>query len=133
MNAIDTHKTAMGQKLPNLPDLEIGEELIDRFAERYRADADLRARCAAGGAVRALAEFGMTAPEGAEARIVENTDETTLVVFPRDPNAPLSDDMLGSVAGGAAQPATSAATASTLGSLPSTIFTVGSASTMCPE
>ena len=133
MSEPDIHKTAMGQKLPNLSDLELGEELIDRFAERYRADAGLRARCAAGDAAQALAELGMTAPGGAEARIVENTDEVTWVVFPRDPNEPLSDDMLGSVAGGAGAPATCASTASTYGTLPSTIACFSSASSLCSE
>lgn len=133
VSAPDTHKTAMRQKLPSLSDLELGEELIDRFAERYRTDAELRARCAGGGAARALAEHGMSTPGGADARIVENTDEVTWLVFPRDPNELLSDDMLGSVAGGAGAPPSCASTASTYGTLPSTVACLSSASSLCSE
>lgn len=133
MSATDTHRTAMGQKLPNLADLNVGEELMDRFAERYRADPELRERCAAGGAAPALSEFGMKTPGGADARIVESTDEITYVVFPGDPNAALSDDMLSSVSGGSGGGATCVSSAGTVGTVPSTVFSLGSAGTVCPD
>lgn len=133
MNATDTHRTATGYKLPNMTDLQIGEELTEGFAERYRADPELRERCAAGDAAPTLAKFGMQTPGGADARIVESTDEITYVVFPGDPNASLSDDMLSSVAGGSGGGVTCASSAGTVGTLPSTVFSLGSAGTICPD
>lgn len=133
MSATDTHKTAGRQKLPSMTELQIGEEMVERFAERYRADPELRERCAAGNAAPTLAEFGMTPPGGAGARIVESTDEITYVVFPDDPNALLSDDMLSSVAGGSGDGATCVSSAGTVGTLPSTVFSLGSAGTICPD
>ena len=126
-------RQSIPKKTPTLDDMRIGEEWAGKFAASYRSDAELRRRCESGETALVVAEHGMTVPPGLEARIVEDTDEVTHMVFPADPNTELDDDILADVSGGAAQPATCAATAGTLGSLPSTVFTVSSASTICPE
>ena len=52
-------------------------ELLDRFHE----DESLRARIDGGETPEVLREFGIPIPEGVEARVVEDTDDVTHVIF----------------------------------------------------
>ena len=91
-----------------------------RFAERYRADPELRARIAGGD----YADLYMEVPDGAEIRVVSETPDTYYFPLPGDPNAQLTDDALEAVAGGST--AGTLSSAGTLGSIPSTASSVGS-------
>lgn len=73
---------------------------LEALAERYRGDEALRERIEADGARGVLQEFGVAIPAGVEARVAENTEDVTHIVFPSDPNAALSDESLTSVTGG---------------------------------
>lgn len=95
-------------------------ELLDRFHE----DESLRARVAGGETPEVLSEFGISIPERMEARIVENTDDVTHVVFPPDPNRALSDERLSGVAGGDC--AGTLGTVGSWGSVPSCVSSAGS-------
>lgn len=100
---------------------------IEAFAERWRADPELRARIEAGGARDALREYGVELPQGAEARVAEDTETELHIVFPPDPNAALSDETLDSVGGGArASTASSAGTVSTIPSCAACMSSLGS-------
>ena len=78
----------------------------------------------------ALEEMGIDLPSGVELRVSVNTKEDFHLVFPPDPNTELSDEMLGSVAGGnTAGTASSVGCAGTVSSLPSCAMTVSSAGT----
>ena len=85
---------------------------VESFAERYRSDPGAQSR------VPELArECGMEIPAGVEARVAEDSDDVKYVVFPPDPNDALTDESLGTVAGGirAASAATLFSTVSTMG------------------
>lgn len=73
---------------------------LEALAERYRGDETLRARVEAGGARSVLQEFGVAIPADVEARVTENTEDVTHIVFPPDPNAALADESLTAVSGG---------------------------------
>lgn len=120
------------KKAPTLDGIGAGEEWAAGFAERYRNDAELRRRCDSGETTQVVAEHGMSVPPGVEARIAEDTDEVTHLVFPMDPNTELEDEVLAEVSGGSGIEATCAASASTVSSIPSTVFSAGTASTFCP-
>lgn len=110
---------------------------VGLLAERCQDDAELRKRLAGDGGQDELRKLGIEpfAP-GMEMRIVADTEETTHLVFPPDPDEVLSDDALIRVTGGA----NTASTVASLGSVasfgcstaPSTVSsggTVGSAGT----
>lgn len=73
---------------------------LEALAERYHGDKALRARFEAGGARGVLQEFGVAIPADVEARVAENTEDVTHIVFPPDPNTELADEALTTVAGG---------------------------------
>ncbi len=128
------NRQSVPKKAPTLDGMHIGEAWAGKFAVRYRSDAELRRRCESGETARVMAEHGMTVPPGLEARIVEDTDGVMHVVFPTDPNTELDDDILADVSGGFTAPdVTCASSASTVGTVPSTVFSLGSASTACPS
>lgn len=122
------------RKTPTPEDARIGQMRLLTFAEQYRCDEDLRTRCDGGELAEVATEFGVADPSpGVELRLVEDTDSILHVVFPPDPNLPLSDDMLTGVSGGfTAPPVTCASSAGSVGTVPSTVFSLGTASTICP-
>lgn len=103
-------------------------EKFAAFGERYRAEAALRARLDSGDTAAALAELGVPAPPGAETRFVADSDEVRHFVLPPDPNAPLADETLRTVAGG--DTLGTAGTASTVMTVPSTVSSGGTTSTL---
>ena len=72
-------------------------DALARFGERYRADAEVRARIARGD-VSDLG--GLNLPPEMEFRVVEQTADTYYFPLPPPPGAALSDEALDSVAGG---------------------------------
>ena len=77
----------------------------------------------------AMSSWGMDLPPGVDVRVCVNTEDTFYVTFPPDPNAALSDESLGVVAGGkTASSAGSVGCASTIACLCGTASTGGSAS-----
>ena len=77
----------------------------------------------------AMSSWGMDLPPGVDVRVCVNTEDTFYVAFPPDPNAALSDESLGLVAGGkTASSAGSVGCASTIACLCGTASTGGSAS-----
>ena len=103
-------------------------EKFAAFGERYRAEAALRARLDSGDTAAALAELGVPAPPGAETRFVADSEEVRHFVLPPDPNAPLADETLRTVAGG--DTLGTAGTASTVMTVPSTVSSGGTTSTL---
>ena len=99
-------------------------ETLKRFGERYRADAALRGRIAAGD----RADLDAEVRAGVEVRVVQQTPETHYLLLPPDPNERLEDRTLESVAGGASgnAPLSSVGTVGSLGSIPSTVSSAGS-------
>ena len=71
-------------------------ETIGQFGERYRADAAVRARVAAGD----LSDLDWEVPEGIEVRVVEQSAGTFYFPLPPEPESALSDEALARVAGG---------------------------------
>ena len=71
-------------------------ETLRRFGERYRADAAVRARVGSGD----YSALELELPAGTEVRVLEQTPDTYYFPLPPEPNPPLSDEMLESVAGG---------------------------------
>ena len=69
------------------------------ISELYHEDPDFRA-AADRDARAALAERGVHFDGPGEVRLAANTEETTHVVFPPDPNSVLPDGALDGVAGG---------------------------------
>ncbi len=63
-------------------------------------------------------------------RVAENTGDAVHFVLPPDPNAALEDEKLSAVSGGL--PASTASSASSVGCLPSTVSTGGTASSIRP-
>ena len=72
---------------------------LRKIADLYHEDAGFRA-AADRDARAALAERGVHFDGPGEVRLAANSEETTYVVFPPDPNAAVPDDALGGVAGG---------------------------------
>ncbi len=93
-------------------------------ADRYRNDAEFRRSLDEGGGKATLDAFGFAAPGLADmdVRIVANTDEVQHFILPPDPNMSLTDEELGSVAGGTPASTVSSAACSTV---PSTASTIG--------
>lgn len=106
-------------------------DAVGAAAERYRTDEALRARLASRAAPEALAELGLDAPANVAVRVAENTGDVVHFVFPPDPNAALEDESLSAVSGGL--PASTASSASSVGCLPSTVSTGGTASSIRPS
>ena len=99
------------------------QETLQRFGERYRADAALRDRIARGDHSDLIAEVR----EGVEVRVLQQTPETHYFLMPQDPNARIQDQALESVVGGSSPPLSSAACVGSVGSIPSTVSSLGSA------
>ena len=93
---------------------------LRRFAGRYRADAALRARIAAGD----RSDLHVGVPEGIEVRVAEQTPEVHYFLMPSDPNEVAPDRSLESVAGGST--GGTLGTVGSLGSVPSTVSSAGS-------
>ena len=70
-----------------------------KISELYHEDAGFRA-AADRDARAALAEHGVRFDGPGEVRLAANSEETTYVVFPPDPNAAVPDGALDGVAGG---------------------------------
>ena len=92
---------------------------LRRFAGRWRADAALRARIAAGD----RADLHVGVPEGIEVRVAEQTPAVHYFLMPSDPNAVAPDRSLESVAGGST--GGTLGTVGSLGSVPSTASSAG--------
>ena len=108
-------------------------EALNRFGERYRADAALRARLA-GGDYADLDAAGLDAavPAGMEVRVLQETPDTKYCPLPPDPNSQLGDRALEGIAGGTSDRGSGVSTvgsAGSIGCLPSTVSSVSSAST----
>ena len=71
-------------------------ETLMQFGERYRADAAVRARVAAGD----LSDLDWEVPAGVEVRVVEQSAGTFYFPLPPEPESTLSDGALAHVAGG---------------------------------
>ena len=109
---------------------------VGRLTERCRGDAGLRERLAGDAGRDELRKLGIEpSVPGMEMRIVADTEDTTHLVFPPDPDAVLSDEALLRVAGGTAEStASSALSVSSASSFacstaPSTLGSGGCAST----
>ena len=113
------------------PAFDPGRLDLGAVAERYRTDEALRERLASSAAPEALAEFGLDAPANIEVRVAENTGDVFHFVLPPDPNTALEDENLNAVSGGL--PKSTASTASSVGCLPSTVSTGGTASSIRPS
>ena len=111
-NSLDTQRYLERQ------DAYVKDFFDPEFRERVRTDP---------GAV--MSSWGIDLPPGVDVRVCVNTEDTFHVAFPPDPNAALSDESLGVVAGGkTASSAGSAGSASTLGCVCSTASTATTAS-----
>ena len=106
---------------------------VGRLTERCRGDAGLRERLAGDAGRDELRKLGIEpSVPGMEMRIVADTEDTTHLVFPPDPDAVLSDEELLQVSGGST--ASSALCVGTAASFacstaPSTLSSGGCAST----
>ena len=100
---------------------------LQSLANDCRDDPDLRARV--GEDPRSVfADRGLPLPGDADVRVVRNTAEVFHLTMPPDPNAHLSDEMLGGVAGGSHRHPNDRGplgTASTASTIPSCIGTYG--------
>ena len=117
---------AMTLDLEKFENAKLRVPLLDKLAERYRSDPDLRSRIDGGDVEDVLPDIGVSVPSGVSARIVVNTAETFHVVLPPDPNVMLADESLAAVAGG--KSAGSAGTAGTVGSVGTACTTYGTVS-----
>ena len=99
---------------------------ILRAGARLAADPQLRRRIETDPRA-ALTGMGTPVPENVEFRVVSNTDDTTWIAFPPDPNAELTDDMLAAVSGGGASSASSVGSIGSASTLPSCWGTASSA------
>ena len=106
---------------------------VGLLTQRCRGDAGLRERLAGDGGQGELRKLGIEpSVPGMELRIVADTEETTHLVFPPDPDGVLSDEALLRVAGGStASSALSIGSAASFAcsTAPSTVSSASSAST----
>lgn len=112
--------------MPNKIEAELHEQYSDALqsiANDCRDDPDLRGRVD-DDPRSVFADRGLPFPETPDVRVVRNTAEVFHLALPPDPNAALSDAMLGSVTGGTRGQG-QVGTASTVSSIPSTIGTYG--------
>ncbi|MCY4430997.1 MAG: hypothetical protein OXC11_11480 [Rhodospirillales bacterium] len=113
-------------------DRSLDESVNDFFeiARIYHSDGGTRIEPGTE-AYAALSRMGIELPPGMDIQVSANSDDTFHVVFPPDPNTALSDEMLGSVAGGStASTVGSYGTASTIGCALSTVSSAGTASSV---
>ena len=115
--------------MPNKIEAELHEQYSDALqsiANDCRDDPDLRGRVDEDPR-SVFADRGLPFPKTSDVRVVCNTAEVFHLAMPPDPNAHLSDDMLGNVTGGTRGSLGQgpAGTASTVSSIPSTIGTYG--------
>ena len=75
-------------------------DALRRFAERYRADAAVRARVAAGD----HSDLDLELPAGAEVRVLEQSADTFYFPLPPASGAAVSDEALAAVSGGTGIP-----------------------------
>ncbi len=118
------------------PEQRAGQARVEDLARRYRDDPELRARIDSGDTADALAELDIDLPSGVDCRVVANTDDTYHLALPSDPNEAMTDEDLGSIAGGVR--ASTAASVSSVGSFacstgPSSIGSAGSLTTAAPD
>ena len=105
-----------------------GREVLLQNSTLYHRDAALRARLDAGDTQAAIEAFRMRdVPPGMEVRVVAQSPEVYYLALPPDPNDTVSDSLLGAVVGG-----DGATTASSAGTIPSTISTIGCLSCEAP-
>ncbi len=71
-------------------------ETLMEFGERYRADAEVRARIARGD----TSDLGMDGPEGVEIRVMQQTADTYYFALPQLPTTALSAEALETISGG---------------------------------
>ena len=106
-----------------------GREVLLQNSARYHRDAALRDRLDAGYTQAAIEAFRMRdVPPGTEVRVVAQSPEVYYLALPPDPNDAVSDALLGAVVGG-----DGATTASSAGTLPSTVSTIGCLSCEAPS
>ncbi len=74
-------------------------ESMERFADKYRKEPDLRARMEEDPAA-VFADFGLDLPPYTDVRVVEDSADVFHVTLPLDPNVQLGDEQLNTVAGG---------------------------------
>ena len=74
-------------------------ESMERFADKYRKEPDLRARMEEDPAA-VLSDFGVDLSPGFDVRVVEDSADVFHVTLPLDPNVQLGDELLNTVAGG---------------------------------
>ena len=74
-------------------------ESMERFADKYRKEPDLRARMEEDPAA-VLSDFGVDLSPGFDVRVVEDSADVFHVTLPLDPNVQLGDEQLNMVAGG---------------------------------
>ena len=72
---------------------------MERFADKYRKEPDLRARMEEDPAA-VFADFGLDLPPHTDVRVVEDSADVFHVTLPLDPNVQLGDEQLNTVAGG---------------------------------
>ena len=112
--------------------IEVFGELAS-FADAYRGDPEFRARADADpkAALAGVFELPSGVASDVELRFAANTDEVHHLVLPPDPNAVLSDEALGMVAGGkSASTIGSAGSASTVSTVCTTASCAASASSL---
>ena len=103
---------------------------LETLAQRYQSDVAFRRELDLD-AEKVLRTYGFEFPPGVAVKVAADTPELMHLILPGNPNVELSDDVLDTLAGGAA----TASTASTVMTFccycaPSTISTVGSGSTV---
>lgn len=105
-----------------------GFDPFDEITVAYATDPEFR-REVAGNPREAFASKGLDLPPEVEILVCEDTPDTKHIVVPPDPNVPLSDEMLGVVAGGTrVSSASSLGCSSTFSTIPSTVGSAGTGS-----
>ena len=106
-----------------------GYDVMLQNSALYHRDAALRERLEAGDTQAAIEAFRMRdVPPGMEVRVVAQSPEVYYLQLPPDPNTTMNDALLGTVVGG-----DGATTASSAGTIPSTISTIGCLSCEAPN
>ena len=126
---VDTNELS---SMPWGMDRSLDESVDDffEFARIYHRDGGSRVEPGTE-AYAALSRMGIELPPGMDIQVSANSEDTFHVVFPPDPNTALSDEMLGSVAGGStASTVGSYGTASTVGTALSCVSSAGTASSV---
>jgi len=113
----------MALKNVSVDDIDDSSRFMEKIAQIYHSNTKFRQELESdpGGTLK---KVGMAIPPGVEIRLEVNTPELMHVVLPGDPNKDLMEDALESVSGGSS----TLGTAGTASSLPSSLFSAGSAS-----